>query len=124
MAGKTLKLPIGSWVVISAFTASGILHLINPSAFLFLLPEWTPEPILLIYLSGIAELAGALGLLMRKNWGRYLTVATLLGVWPANWWFAIDALAADPTLALIAWLRLPLQIPLIIWAWKNPVSKN
>ena len=124
MAREALKLPVGSWVVIAAFTASGILHLINPSAFLFLLPEWTPEPILLIYLSGIAELASAVGLVLRKDWGRYLTVATLLGVWPANWWFAIDALSVDPMLAVVAWLRLPLQIPLIVWAWRNPVLKH
>ncbi|MEY4990085.1 MAG: hypothetical protein RIS08_311 [Actinomycetota bacterium] len=79
---------------------------------------------LLIYLSGIAELASALGLLLRKNWGRYLTVATLLAIWPANWWFAIDALSGDPLLALVAWLRLPLQIPLVVWAWRNPVFKR
>ena len=124
MAGKALKLPIGSWIVIAAFTASGILHLVNPSAFLFLLPEWTPEPMLLIYLSGVAELASALGLLLRKNWGRYLTIATLLAIWPANWWFAIDALSGDPMLAVVAWLRLPLQIPLVVWAWRNPVLKH
>ncbi len=124
MASKALKLPIGSWIVIAAFTASGILHLVNPSAFLFLLPDWTPEPMLLIYLSGVAELASALGLLLRKNWGRYLTIATLLAVWPANWWFAIDALSVDPMLAVVAWLRLPLQIPLIVWAWRNPVLKH
>jgi uncharacterized membrane protein len=124
VAGKALKLPIGSWVVIAAFTASGILHLVNPGAFLFLMPEWAPEPILLVYLSGVAELFSALGLLLRKDWGRYLTVATLLAVWPANWWFAIDALSGDPFIALVAWLRLPLQIPLILWAWRNPVLKH
>ncbi|NBU23461.1 MAG: hypothetical protein EBS38_06090 [Actinobacteria bacterium] len=123
MASKTLKLPVGSWVVISAFTLSGVLHLINPQGFMFLMPQWAPEPILLIYLSGVAELASALGLLLRKNWGRYLTVATLLAIWPANWWFAINALNGELWLAIAAWLRLPLQIPLILWAWRNPVSR-
>lgn len=106
-----------------AFVASGVLHLVNPAGFMFLLPSWTPEPYLLIYLSGIAELASAIGLLLRKDWARYLTIATLLAVWPANWWFAIDALAGDPLLAVVAWLRLPLQIPLILWAWRHPVNK-
>lgn len=110
-------------MVIAAFTASGVLHLVNPEAFYFLLPDWTPEKRLLVYASGVAELASALGLLLRKNWGRYLTVATLLAVWPANWWFAIDAISVDPMLAVVAWLRLPLQIPLVIWAWRNPISR-
>lgn len=109
-------------MIIVAFLASGTLHLINPAGFLFLLPNWTPEPYLLIYLSGIAELACAIGLLLRKDWSRYLTIATLLAVWPANWWFAINALNGDLLLAVVAWLRLPLQIPLILWAWRHPVK--
>lgn len=110
-------------MIIVAFLASGSLHLINPAGFMFLLPTWTPEPYLLIYLSGIAEIAAAIGLLLRKDWARYLTIATLLAVWPANWWFAIDALSRDPLLATVAWLRLPIQIPLILWAWRHPVNK-
>lgn len=122
MAGEKIKRSVGSWVVISAFLASGILHLVNPSAFLFLLPEWTPEPILLVYLSGVAEILAAVGLLLRQKWAPLFTVLVLLGVWPANWWFAINALTTNPDIALIAWLRLPLQIPLIWWAWKSPVK--
>ena len=59
MAGEKVKRSVGSWVVITAFLLSGTLHLINPSGFMFLMPPWLPEPILLIYLSGIAELLAA-----------------------------------------------------------------
>jgi uncharacterized membrane protein len=124
VARQALGLPVGSWIVIGAFTLSGFAHLINPTGFLFLMPPWLPEPILLIYLSGVAELLAAAGLVLKTNWGRYLTVATLLAVWPANWWFALDALQVDPVLAVVAWLRLPLQIPLIIWALKSPIKAD
>jgi uncharacterized membrane protein len=87
------------------------------------MPPWLPWHIELIYLSGVAELLAALGLLARWRLAPALTVAVLLAVWPANWWFAIDQLGNDDALTTaIAWLRLPLQIPLIWWAWRSPVK--
>jgi len=118
VASKTLKAKIGPWIVALLFTASGVLHLLNPQAFMWLMPDWLPFSIELILLSGVFELVAALGLLLGKPWGGYLAVATLLAVWPANWWFAIDALTNSPDLALAAWLRLPLQLPLIWWSWR------
>jgi uncharacterized membrane protein len=113
---------VGSWVVIIAFGVSGVGHLLNPSAFLWLMPPWLPWHIGLIYLSGVAELLAALGLLARWRLAPAFTVAVLLAVWPANWWFAFDTLAGgDALTSVIAWLRLPLQIPLIVWAWRSPV---
>lgn len=124
MARKALKLPFGSWVLVTIFTLSGFLHLINPSGFLWLMPTWLPEPMLLIYISGVMELVAAAGLLFGFRWAPLLAVVTLLAVWPANWWFAFDSLGGDPALAVVAWLRLPLQLPLIIWAYKSPVRPN
>lgn len=122
MARKALGLPIGSWIVVILFTLSGVLHLVNPEAFLWLMPPWLPEPTLLIYLSGVAELLAAAGLLLKQRWAPIFTVLVLLAVWPANWWFAIDVLSSNPDLALAAWLRLPLQLPLLWFAYKSPVK--
>ncbi len=122
MASEKIKRSVGGWVVISAFLLSGVFHLINPAGFMFLMPPWLPEPISLIYLSGVAELIAAIGLLLRQKWAPVFTVLVLLAVWPANWWFAIDAITTNPDIALVAWLRLPLQIPLIWWALRSPVK--
>lgn len=122
MARKALGLPVGSWIVVTLFSLSGVLHLMNPEGFLWLMPPWLPEPILLIYLSGLAELVAAAGLLLKQRWAPMFTVLVLLAVWPANWWFAIDALSTNPDLALAAWLRLPLQLPLLWFAYKSPVK--
>lgn len=125
MARKTIAgLPIGSWVLVTIFNVSGIMHLINPEAFLWLMPPFLPFPIELILVSGVAELAAALLIVLRSPIAPYLAVAVLIAVWPANWWFAIDALQNNPELALIAWLRIPLQLPLIWWAWKTPTKQN
>lgn len=122
MARKALGLPVGSWIVVTLFSLSGVLHLVNPEGFLWLMPPWLPEPILLIYLSGLAELVAAAGLLLKQRWAPMFTVLVLLAVWPANWWFAIDALSTNPDLAFAAWLRLPLQLPLLWFAYKSPVK--
>jgi len=122
VARKALGLPVGSWVIVTIFTLSGVLHLVNPSGFLWLMPPWLPEPVLLIYLSGIAELAAALGLILKLRWAPIFTALTLIAIWPANWWFAFDSLGEDVAPAVAAWARLPLQIPLIFWAMRSPVN--
>ena len=125
MARKEIAgLPIGSWVLVTMFNVSGILHLVNPESFLWLMPPFLPYPIELILVSGVAELAAALLIVLRSIVAPYMAVAVLIAVWPANWWFAIDALSSDPDLALWAWLRIPLQLPLIWWAWKTPVASR
>ena len=122
MARKTLGLRIGALIVAAMFLASGVLHLVNPSAFMWLMPPWLPFQTELIVLSGVMEIAAAIGLILKQRWAPLLTVVTLLAVWPANWWFAIDSLTSNPEIALIAWLRLPLQLPLLYWAWKAAVG--
>lgn len=123
MARKALGLRIGALVVAALFLASGVLHLVNPSAFLWLMPPWLPLKTELIVISGVMELAAAIGLIFKLRWAPLLTVLTLLAVWPANWWFAIDSLTSNPEIALIAWLRLPLQLPLLYWAYRAEVRK-
>ena len=110
---------IAIWFTIVAFTASGILHLVNPDAFLWLMPPWLPEPIFLIYLSGVFELVCAIGLFFKQRWAGWLTALVLVGIWPANIWYAFDVLASqDAGLIAVAWLRLPLQLPLIYYSIK------
>ena len=101
------------------FIVSGILHLVNPQAFLWLMPPWLPFQIELIYISGVLELVSALGLALKQRWAGLLTALVLLGVWPANIWFAFSVIdSANFGLIAAAWLRLPLQIPLIYFAFK------
>jgi uncharacterized membrane protein len=124
MARQTLN-QVGSKVVIGAFLVSGAFHLIAPDQFMPLLPDWTPYPFVLVYLSGIAELLAAIGLIAKLRWAPIFTSLVLLAVWPANWWVAIEATNnAEIATAVIAWLRLPLQLPLIYWALKSPVKSG
>ncbi|MFN4847801.1 MAG: DoxX family protein [Rhodoluna sp.] len=112
------------WILIAIFLLSGVLHLANPDSFLWLMPPWLPEPILLIYLSGVFELVCAIGLLFKQKWAGWLTALTLIAIWPANIWYAFSVIpSGDLGLITAAWLRLPLQIPLIYYSVKFARTK-
>lgn len=103
----------------SALIVIGILHLIAPQPFDEIMPRVLPEATHrpLTYLSGLAEIAcGVLLALPRTRWlGGRATQVLLLAVWPANIDVALrgDELAGSTA---AAWLRVPLQIPLIMFA--------
>ena len=44
-----------------AFGAAGVLHLTSPKPFLTITPGWVPWPETVIQLTGVAEIAGAVG---------------------------------------------------------------
>jgi uncharacterized membrane protein len=99
------------------FAVSGIVHLVRPSGYLALIPPFVPAPGAIIALSGIAELVCSVGLIRRARWAGPTSAALLVAVFPGNAWFALattDGSRPD-WVTLGAWLRLPLQLPLI-WA--------
>ncbi len=100
------------------FAGSGVLHLVRPEAYLALVPRGLPDPGLLVTVSGLAELVCAGALVTRQPWAGPASAALLVAILPGNLQFAIDHAAdpaADPRVVMAAWLRLPLQLPMI-WA--------
>ncbi len=106
-------------VLAGLMAGAGVTHFVAPGFFDALMPDWVPGPARAwTYGSGVVELAcGAL--LARRDTARLgagLTFATLAVVWSANW---NDALTHPPTdvRGAVSWVRLPLQLPLLAWAW-------
>lgn len=109
------------WLLTVVMVAAGANHFVNPAPYLGMMPEDLPAHLELVYISGIAEIAGGLGLILPATrrlaaWG---LVLLYLAVFPANVNMAINELPLDktpiPTWAL--WARLPLQLVFIAWAW-------
>ena len=102
------------------FLAAGTLHFIVPYTYTRIVPNYLPHPHFLVLLSGACEFLGGLGLLLNPTrklaaWG---LIALLLAVFPANLQMALDHATLWPHLpAWTLWARLPLQLPLIWWAW-------
>ena len=108
------------WILAAVFyVGAGILHFRAPAAYLKIMPPYVPWPEAMVYVSGIAEIAGGLGLLLPATrrlaaWG---LVALLIAVFPANVYMATNPvyMGASPMPGWIAWARLPLQGVLIWW---------
>ncbi|WP_420006882.1 DoxX family protein [Tsuneonella aeria] len=60
------------------YGAAGILHLVAPDPFLAIMPRWVPAPPTVVMATGVAELAGAAGLL--QPWSRRLRYAAGVGL--------------------------------------------
>jgi uncharacterized membrane protein len=103
------------------FGVSGVLHAVRPAFFDPLMPRVLPARLHrpLIYASGAAELACAVGLVRRTRWASAASTALLVAVWPANLQMALDAGSGrhpgSMDSAAAAWGRMPLQLPLL-WA--------
>ena len=102
---------------------AGVLHFVRPELFDAIVPDWMPgSKRSATLVSGAVEITGALlvAIPRTRRIGGWLCFLTLLGVYPANVQSALDGGLADAAppfdSALVAWLRLPLQIPLLVWA--------
>lgn len=63
MNSQSLSRTIGRILLLLFYGAAGIIHLFNPAPFLAITPDWVPYPHQVIFLTGVAELAGALALI-------------------------------------------------------------
>lgn len=100
------------------FVIAGVMHFVAPTYYVRIIPSWMPAPMALVLISGVAEIAGGVGVLIpatrvAAGWG---LVALLIAVFPANIQMLLDAFTHESSLfwkiGTIA--RLPFQ-PLMIW---------
>ena len=104
----------------AAFVVAGVGHFVKPGAYRKIVPPALPAPAALVAISGAAEVAGGVGLLVPRlrraaGWG---LIALLVAVLPANVHMAVapgEAGFGLPRWAL--WARLPLQAVLAAWVW-------
>ncbi len=100
------------------FIAAGAMHLIYPEPYLKMMPPFIPWHAAMVIVSGLAEMAGGIGLLIplvrvAAAWG---LVALLIAVFPANIYMAMAhiQITQTPLPPAVLWARLALQ-PLMIW---------
>jgi uncharacterized membrane protein len=107
------------------YVVAGLLHFVVPELYVQIVPPVLPAPLALVYLSGLAEIAVGIGLLVprTRRAAAWATVALLVAIFPANVYMATSGVVltgtpggGDPS-ALVRWGRLPLQGVLILWAF-------
>lgn len=103
------------------FVLAGVNHLVQPRAYERIVPpSLQPRASQVVLVSGIAELAGGVAVLLprvRAAAGIWL-IALLAAVFPANVYMAREPerFRRIPRWALYA--RLPLQPLMMLWAWR------
>jgi uncharacterized membrane protein len=106
-------------VLSGALATMGVLHIVAPEPFDQLIPDWLPGSARVwTYGSGVVELgvAALVGTPSTRRRGALVAAALFVGVFPGNVQMAVDWSDRSLVEQLIAYGRLPLQVPLIVWA--------
>jgi uncharacterized membrane protein len=105
---------------LAAFLAgAGITHFLAPKQYDAIVPRSLPGSArTYTYVSGLAELgvAAAVAHQRSRRLGALAAAALFVAVFPANVQMALDWRRRPLPYRLAAFARLPLQVPLVIWA--------
>jgi uncharacterized membrane protein len=108
------------WVLAVFMIGAGINHFLTPEIYIGMMPAWLPAKPAANFISGAAEVAGGIGLLvpgLRRPaaWG---LIALLVAVFPANIHVALQGnMPGFDAPSWVLWLRLPFQALFIAWTW-------
>jgi uncharacterized membrane protein len=105
-------------LVCGVFFFGGIAHFVHTDDFAGIVPPFLPEPVAIVWVTGILELALVLGILIpssRLLAGKLAAIYCLL-VLPANIYQALNdvPIFGSPVAPELLWLRIPLQFVLIV----------
>ncbi len=108
------------YAIAAMFTAAGVAHFVKPDVFVPLVPSYLPAPKLLVYVSGVFEVLGGLGVLLSSvrvyaGWGLIAMLAVFLVVHIYMVRDPDGRFEALPTWML--WVRIPLQFVLMAWVY-------
>jgi uncharacterized membrane protein len=107
------------------FAFAGAMHFVVPRAYEAIVPPALPRKREIVALSGAAEIAGGLGVLLPRSrrLGRWWLPSLLLAVFPANVHMALNpeqvsGLDLNRIPRWVLWARLPLQPLCMLWVWR------
>lgn len=111
------------WLLAVLFVAAGVNHFVRAEFYVAIMPPYLPWHEELVYLSGVFEILGGIGLLIPRlqvaaAWG---LIALLVAVFPANVHMALSPESVPERFAgvppFVWWARLPLQLVFVAWAY-------
>ena len=113
MADRPTKTALG----LAAFlVVAGAAHFVIPRSYERIVPRIFGDPAFWVRWSGVAEIvcAALVAHPRTRRLGAWAAAGLFVAVFPANVQMAIDGRVPGG----LAWARLPLQIPLLFWAWR------
>ncbi|MFJ1865225.1 hypothetical protein ACIOD1_11395 [Streptomyces sp. NPDC088097] len=113
------RTPSSPLLLAGLLAGAGVAHTVAPKQFDAIVPRSLPgTPRQWTYVSGAVELALAAGVAhpRTRRVAALATAAFFVGVFPANVKMALDSGRRSPGFRAAAIARLPLQVPLVLWA--------
>lgn len=101
------------------FILADLNHFLHTDFYVRIMPPYLPWHRFLVYFSGALEIALGVGLLIPRltNLSAWGLIALLIAVFPANIHMALYPDLFPEFNPAMLWLRLPLQLVLIAWAY-------
>ena len=101
------------------YVAGGVNHFWHSRMYTDIMPPHYDHPLGWVRFTGLAEIAGGLGLLPPQTrrlaaWGLFAMLLVYLDV---HFYMATYAQRFAPVPRWALWLRVPVQLPLLYWAW-------
>lgn len=115
-----MNLPWHLYLMALLYILAGINHFRNPKMYLKIIPPYFSNPKLLNILSGAAEIILGIFLVLPylthfSAWG---IIALLIAIFPANLFMYQNEKASFGLPKWALFLRMPLQLLLILWAYQ------
>lgn len=103
------------YLLAAVLGGAGVTHFVSPGFYDALIPSFLPAPRAWIYASGAVELAcaAAVAVPATRRRGGLASAVLLVAVFPGNLSMAVEPGDVPRWVALA---RLPLQVPLVLWA--------
>lgn len=102
------------------YVFSGVLHFLIPKTYMRIMPPQLPAHRELVYASGVAEAVGGAALMHPdpkvRRFGGWFETLTMVAVFPANCYMALNADRFKEVPKPALWARLPVQGLFIAWA--------
>lgn len=119
----SLKARVSLYIFSAFFIIAGINHFVVPDIYLKIIPPYFPYHVFLTYFSGFAEIVLGIFLLLKKTQklSALGIIILLIALIPAHIYMIQIApfyLGSIYVNSILAWLRLPIQILLILWAYQ------
>jgi uncharacterized membrane protein len=98
------------------FIVGGVLHFTHTRVYQRIMPPYLPLHREAVLVSGAAEIAGGVGILVpaARPYARWWLIALLVAVFPANLHMALEPEEFEDIPSWALWLRLPFQL---VFGW-------
>lgn len=108
---------LSRYLLAAFFIVAGANHFRDPAMYLSMMPPWLPAHEALNFISGAAEIAGGIGLLVSRtrNAAALGLILLLIAIFPANIHIALNGWPGMDIPRWVLWVRLPFQLLFLGW---------